>query len=294
MIHKEKSYCARISPFLEDMFVCELFSSHTIIKMAERTDVYAEIAPLLASADSNTDAAWEKLSEIESMFRRDLQADYIESIMNLERPIIEIRRAVKNFKEYTRMCLQNSENEVLEVREFILDFQRKLNTDLAPSGKFIDVLDTIDMYCISACRRHVVVVLMNAILNAMSYSPKDSVPIVTFYKEREEDTGRRMVVIQVVNDIISCAEERGKHEFEFVHTGLGIPIIKRFAEDADGEATMEIINGKYRLCIKVPEYIAEITSIYQFKCPEHIQYTNDELEIIGAFTDEINLFHKNN
>lgn len=289
MLFKKRSYCARISPFLENMFVCELFTSNTIIRMAENTDVYARVAPLIASADSNTEIAWKRLSEIESIFRNDLQADYIENVMNIERPIIEIRRALKNFSEYSQMCLNKSRNEVIDVREFILDLQKKINTELAPCDRFIDVIDTENMHCISACRRHLIVALMNAIQNAMWYSPKYSAPIVAFYKEREEETNRRMIVIQVVNDIISCAEDFEGHNFECAHSGLGIPIIKQFARDSDGEATMEIINGKYRLCIKIPENIQEISPIYGFGCPKTVKYTNEELEIISIVTNSINL-----
>lgn len=291
MVLRGKSYCARISPFIEDLFICELFTSSTILKMSERTDIYAEIMPMLVSVDSNATIAWKKLGEMESMFHEDKQADYIEGIVKLERPIIGIGKTIKNFTEYTNMCLNNSKNDVIEVREFILDLQKRLNTDLAPSGRYIDVLDTLDMLRIYACKRHVIIAMMNAIQNAMYYSPKDSVPIITFYREREENTGRRMIVIQIVNDTITHIDESSEYELGCIRAGLGIPIIKRFAEDAGGEVTIENINGKYRLCVKLPEYISETDPIYKFNSIKRIQYTNEELELISIFAYEINLFY---
>lgn len=294
MIFKGKSYCVRISPFIENLFICELFTSRTIMKMVKRTDIYAEIAPLVASVDSNAAAAWKKLNDVVLMFFKDNQSDYIKSIADLEKPVVGVRETIKNFTEYTSMCLQDSEDDVIEVRGFIFDLQKRINTDLAPSGRCIDVLDTIDMFCVSACQRHVIIAMLNAIHNAMCYSPNDSVPVITFYKEREEKTGSRMVVIQIVNDMISYVDERGELESGYVHAGLGIPIIRRFAEDAGGEITIENINNKYRLCIKLPEYISENSSIYRFNSNEEIQYTDEELELMKIFVHEINLFHKKN
>lgn len=294
MTYKGKSYCARISPFIEDLFICELFTSDTIMKMAERTDVYAEIAPLLASVDSNAVAARKKMLEFISLFHNNMQVDYLESIVLLERPVVEIEKTVKNFAEYTNMCLRNSKNDVIEVREFILDLQKRLNTDLASSGRYIDVLDTIDMFCVSACKRHILTALLNAVQNAMLFSPNDSVPVITFYKEREAETGRKIVVIQIVNEIISHADEIGEYEFGCVRAGLGIPIIKRFAEDAGGEVTIEYINGKYRLCVKLPEYIPKKEPEYIFGSTEEIQYSDGELELMRIFTREINLSYKQN
>lgn len=285
LIFKGKSYCARVSPFIENLFICELFTSDTVMKMAGRTDIYAEIAPLLLSADNNVTIVRDKLESIQARLRKDNQPDYYESLATLEKPLVRIEMIIKNISEYTNMCLMNPENDVIEVRELVADLQRRMNNTLASRGRYIELFDTMDMLCISANKRYVIIALLNAVQNAVQHSPMDSIPVITLYSERQEESGDKMVVIQIENDIIVNVDENGKYRYELdeIHIGLGIPIIKRFAEDAGGEVIIENVNGKFRLSVKIPEYRAEIGSTYQFNSSGDIQYTAEELQIINVF-----------
>lgn len=285
LIFKGKSYCARISPFIENLFVCELFTTDNIMKMAERTDIYARIVPMLFSVDNNVTIVRDKLESIQTMLRRDNQPDYYESLAALEKPLVKIEMAIKNISEYTNMCLLVSDNDVIEVRGLIADLQNRVNDALSSRGRCIYVFDTLDMLCISANKRHLIIALLNAVHNAVYFSPMDSVPVVTLYDERQEESGERMVVIQVENDTIVSVDENGKYRYELndVHTGLGIPIIKRFAKDIGGEVIIENSNGKFRLSIKIPEYRAKISSEYQLNSSEAVQYTYEEMQIVNIF-----------
>lgn len=295
LIFKEKSYCARIYPFIDNLFICELFASDTIMKMAERTDIYAKITTLLLSVDNNVSIARDKLESLETRLHKDNQPNYYEYLATMEKSLVKVEMLIKNILEYTNMCLLNSENDVIETRELIADLQSRVNNTLASRGRYIDVFDTMDMFCISANKRHIIIALMNAVQNAVYYSPMDSIPVITLYDEKQEESGDRMVVIQIENDIIVSVDENGKYGYEFdnIHMGLGIPIIKRFAEDAGGKVIIENANGKFRLSVKIPEYRAEIGSTYQFNSSGDIQYTDKELEIIDIFTRDTILFNEN-
>lgn len=294
-IFKGKSYCARISPFIENWFICELFASDTVMKMAERTDIYAKITTLLLSVDNNVSIARDRLESFETKLHKDNQPDYYESLAAMENPLVKVEMLIKNMSEYTNMCLLNSDTDVIEVRELISDLQSRVNNTLASRGRYVDVFDTMDMFCISANKRHIIIALMNAVQNAVYYSPMDSIPVITLYDEKQEDSGETMVVIQIENDIVVSVDENGKYGYEFdnVHIGLGIPIIKRFAEDVGGKVIIENANGKFRLSVKIPKYHAEIGSTYQFNSSGDIQYTDEELEIIDIFTRDAILFNEN-
>lgn len=263
------------------------------MKMAEHTDIYAEIAPLLLSVDNNIVIARNKLGSIEAKLHKDNQPDYYERLASMEKPLVRVEMIIKNISEYTNMCLLNSENGVIEVRELIADLQSRVNNTLALRGRYIDVFDTMDMFCISANKRHIIIALMNALQNAVYYSPMDSIPVITLYDEKQEESGDKMVVIQIENDIIVSVDKNGKYSYELdnIHTGIGIPIIKRFTEDAGGEVIIENSNGKFRLIVKIPEYHAETGSTYQFNSSGDIQYTAEELEIIDVFMRDAILFY---
>ncbi len=293
LIFKGKSYCARISPFIENLFVCELFTTDNIMRMAERTDIYAKIVPLLFSVDNNVTIVRDKLESIQTMLRRDNQPDYYESLAALEKPLVKVEMLIKNISEYINMCLLDSDKDVIDVRELIADLQNRVNDTLASRGRYIYVFDTMDMLCISANKRHLIIALLNAVQNAVYYSPMDSIPVVTLYDERQEESGERMVVIQVENDMIVSVDENGNYRYELndIHTGLGIPIIKRFAEDVGGKVIIENSNGKFRLSVKIPEYRAEIGSTYQFNSSGAVQYTVEEMQIINVFMREDIFFY---
>lgn len=287
LVFKGKSYCARISPFIEDLFVCELFTTDSIVKMAERTDIYTKIVPVLLSVDDNVTTVRDKLEGIQAVLRRDNQPDYYESLAALEKPLVKVEMVIKNISEYINMCLLNSDKDEIEVRNLIADLQNRVNAVLASRGRYIYVFDTTDMLCISANRRHLIIALMNAVQNAVYYSPMDSIPVVTLYDERHEESGERIVVIQVENDMIVSVDENGNYRYELndIHTGLGIPIIKRFAEDVGGKVIIENTDGKFRLSVKIPAHHSEIGSTYEFSSGA-VQYTAEEMQIINVFMRE--------
>ena len=95
---------------------------------------------------------------------------------------------------------------------------------------------------------------MNAVQNALLYSPKETEPILTVcYRESR---GRKFVEIRVVNEssMFSSKDFSGSVDvnFSYQRMGYGIPIIKRFAQVSGGWFDMTEENGRVTVTISLP------------------------------------------
>lgn len=284
MVYKSRHYCARISPISEDLFLCELFSSDDAIEISKYTDLYMEAERVIASSDRNIIDALNKLDKIEKSFFDIEPAENFENILTLGKPLISIKKTITNIRMYINMHVNNSNKTVIDIKEMILDFQRFFNTELHSIGRSINIIDSEDTFFVSVDKRYAISAILNVFQNAVFYSPRDSVPVVSLYKEKSQG----MVVIQIRNDTSTYGKRKSKLEDD--QGGLGFAIIKRFIEDAEGEIDFENTPGNFVVRIKLPEYRFELP--YQFSNIEKLQYTDTDLRMIHIFAQEIVFTHK--
>lgn len=266
-VYVNTAYCARISPLAESLFLCELFSRGDVMKIAACTDIYTYLDRFLMILENNT-LDLLKLSE------KSDDSDV------MEEHLISIEKSILNIKAYAEMSRDKSQREVIDVRKMILDFQHFFNTKMSSTGKWIEVMGTEGVYLISADKRHTVMALLNAFQNAVSFSPKKTALQVMYYKK----SNSKMIGIRITNATNSYGNLMRKIKIDEYSRGMGLTIIKRFVEDADGEFSYENLPGKFVVDIKLPEYQQEV--LYQFTDIESIQYTEEELAAINVFVRE--------
>ncbi|MFR0871106.1 MAG: ATP-binding protein [Oscillospiraceae bacterium] len=92
---------------------------------------------------------------------------------------------------------------------------------------------------------------MNAVQNALLYSPKETEPILTVcYRESR---GRKFVEIRVVNESSMFSSRiSAAAKFQLPADGYGIPIIKRFVQVSGGWFDMTEENGRVTVTISLP------------------------------------------
>ncbi len=211
--------CVRIYPLpydeLPQYYLCELIDSGAAMSIAKHTDAGAQLTAVCASLQYQSSV----ISEL-SVLINDSE---------LSKPLREasdkISCTLRNVTEYLNMNSSVGERVLCDVGKLLIRLCESCNNALANVGRNVwqPVCET-ELY-IRADARRVAIVLMNAIQNALLYSPVDAAPQIVAYRESVSGD----VVIKTINPSISCdtAPQQGR-------AGLGIALIRRFAELAGG------------------------------------------------------------
>ena len=104
--------------------------------------------------------------------------------------------------------------------------------------------------------RHAVEALLNAIQNALLYSPRDCEPTVTM-SSAEKDSVRYMRLSISNESSVSFGRESSERlgfDFGHRHMSYGIPIIREFVGAAGGSLNISEAGGRYCLTLDIPLY----------------------------------------
>ena len=130
---------------------------------------------------------------------------------------------------------------------------------------------------------------MNALQNALLYSPRDTEPILSVYRRTEH--GRAFVEIQVINENIMFTNKDFKDKvdinFSFQRMGFGIPIIKRFVQESGGRFDMRDANGRVILTMSLPGVPESHDDYVQFSEPGMEFYNADTPDLIDIMLMEV-------
>ena len=160
----------------------------------------------------------------------------------------------ENAFNYAEMLYRTQRETVVDAGELCENLAKRCNAALAKCGRRIEALIDPGSLYIYADSRRAVVALVNAVQNALLYSPKETEPILTVcYRESR---GRKFVEIRVVNEssMFSSKDFSGSVDvnFSYQRMGYGIPIIKRFAQVSGGWFDMTEENGRVTVTISLP------------------------------------------
>lgn len=248
-------YSVRIMP-LGEFNVCEFFNQNTLLSLAENTNVYDKLIPIIKSVEYNTAAIWRGYSNLCSKLKKEQHDEDLQCAVGLERYLICLNSVTKNISEYANMLLHTNLTEMypINLKQLATEIVERCNTILLTSGRYIDIVCDQNEIYIKAEARHTICALVNALQNALLYSPRECVPYFTIYNET--DNNQKTVRIQILNDNIMYIDqkhgERFGIDFDHQRLGFGIPIIKRFAEMTGGSFLLEENNGSVRLVVDIP------------------------------------------
>ncbi|MCH5205349.1 MAG: ATP-binding protein [Oscillospiraceae bacterium] len=284
-------YCTRIAKFSENTNVCEFFDVNTILALGAYTDTYKKIMPMMCSVEHNISDMWKVYLSYSS-----LGSENEDIVEELRKPLIYASSVVKSITEYIHLGLTSKNHEVIDAYLLAKGITDRCNSILTKCGRCVNFLTELDGFFILANHRHAINALVNSIQNAILYSPRDCVPTITLSKTSED--GKNFIVFQIINENIYFVNtefgEKLDINFDFQRLGLGIPLIKRFAEDAGGSFYLREENGKVAVGVKIPEYQAPAGSPLVLEGSGYVYYSTGIPDIVEIKMLEAVYFFGNN
>ena len=257
-------YCVRIFPLQESGHsLCEILSSTDIAEISARTDYTAKILPSLSAARFSVSNMRHDIN----MLKTYCTSDFIGSgsIDSLDNNLLRIELLISNFTELYSMKYIPARKVLFDVSELCKRLTLRCNTVLSQCDRCMSYIESFDKLYVRADSRRAVVALVNAVQNALMYSPHESIPQLMVYSETDDRT--KNVVIRLENDnaLYTGTESGNMDELDFCsqRDGLGLMTIKCFAQLAGGEVRFNSKGHRTVLTITLP--MADISEIDSYR-----------------------------
>lgn len=279
------TYCARICPLDEEFALCELFDSGTVISMAEYTDIRERITPLFSAVEHNTARLWKTLFAMRDCIANNEDVSGFE--VKFYDRISDLSSLAKNVFEYS-MMLTHCSPAMIDAVSLTDGIVNRCNTILAKCGRCIRFVCECDRLFITADKRHAITALANSLQNALLFSPRDCVPVLSLVRLAED--GESFVYLQLVNDSVLFVNKgfgENDIDFKYQRVGFGIPIIKRFVEETGGSFFLDAAGKTVKLGIKLPE--ADASAVKGLRVEEYgyMYYDTGIPDIIDVKMNEV-------
>lgn len=249
---KDVQHCARIMLLNDELVMFELFNIESIRQLSGYTDILDKVMPLVEGINSYT---MQGINLVFSMYQDPIVKEYPEmhdALSGIYRCGNNLRSISDNLRIYTKMLYEQRSLEVIDVFVLLDNMVKRCNKVLSGCGRRIDFLGESNGMYVLADQRHVICTMINALQNAVLYSPVETVPTVTLF--RTELEMRPVICVRVINEDVYFSDGNFEDELNFSsqRIGLGIPIIKRFAEIYGGKFLIEKNDQKVVLQIMIP------------------------------------------
>lgn len=284
----ERFYCLRLHPIKNpsgetEGYIGELLNSETARGIMERTDGPSDILPLYNAVEMNSAEIWKHAANLRYGMVRAKDYARLSEVLGIETAMSNLASVCENAFNYAEMLYRTQRESVINATELCENLANRCNAALAKCGRRIELLTEPEELYIYADSRRAVVALVNALQNALLYSPRETEPVLTAcYRE---ERGRKFVQIRVVNEssMFSREDFSGDTEinFSYQRLGYGIPIIKRFAQVSGGCFDMSEENGRVTVTISLPAAHRGISSVLPLRSPDVARYDTG----IPDFTD---------
>lgn len=293
MVVNGKQYCSRVSAHGE-VYLCELFSSEDLLDIADKSDFYEKILPFIDNFEHNIAVIWSSFSTLKKKFEVEERFEDIKQLADIQRSIMYLNAAGKNIFEYANMFYPRVTYKKIDTYALVEGIVNRCNAALEDCCRQIEFLSDKNNYFIKANQRHCVTALINALQNALLYSPVDCCPTVTLSQSVLNDAP--CAVLQVRNKCGSRLEEERAYDLNFScqRIGCGIPIIKRFAEETGGLFNMEEKKGIMTVTLKLPIILNENNSEMVLEQSEYAYYDTGIPDIVDLKMFEVVDFFGNN
>lgn len=289
------TYCARISEFGGEYYIGEFLDLQEIISLAEFSNTNDFLFMNVHTLSSGVSELWKSFLSLANFTRDKGDFETVDKLLDLEKTMNSISSGIYNISEYFDIAFGDENIEVVEVYRLLKSMIERCNTVLKKCDRAIYFVSEIEDYYICSNKQHVIVAMINALQNALLYSPVDSIPVVVLSTVFEDN--KNYVVIRIVNDSIFFVDEkkgeRIDKNFPYQHVGMGIPIIQKFAEKCGGLFKIDEHNGKVAVEVKIPQYIKAHEEILQLESPGYAYYKTDTPDFIDIMMNKIvNFFGK--
>lgn len=284
---KEVSYCARFTPIEKMYSLCELFDHSGITAMASFTDFYSMVQDqlcLLEESSLNLKKFAAKMEE-KTTPRTKQNNIYIENIKIETDRLNSLLRCISDCV-FVMLSDKESRN-VLDLFAMIDWIVKEVNEKLAFCEKDIKFLCDTSSYFIYTDQRYAVIAMLNALQNALLYSPINDEPVLSLTKAVEDE--QRYLVVQVINQIDAYTVKEPEEEADFAHRrcGLGIPAIRAFAQRAEGKFTFTTSGSKAVLRLLIPEYVPDLDSEFTMESSGFSIYSTGEKNVVELMLEDV-------
>lgn len=253
------TYCLRILPITDEfgepwLYICELIGSESATEISQRTDISAELMAVFEALNFNTAGIWRSAEDASHELLKREEYSLLERVLEIERCTAGISSVFKNYHELTKMLYIEPDNARIDAAALCRYLVKKCNAALAKCGRSIELVTEPDDLQIYADFQRIVAALVNALQNALLYSPRDTVPVMRVYSKTVDI--RRFVVFSVVNENVMYTKHDFKDKtdvnFSYQRAGFGIPLIRRFAEQARGSFELDLTGKLVTLTVTLP------------------------------------------
>lgn len=247
------SYCARFIPINKNYSFCHLLDCSAIISLAAYTDMYSLIEERFSLLWECSDKIRNIVKTLDEVLPPKTRLRHTQMMaINAEAGKLDL--LLEGLSNYTYMAFsQHDSDEIIDTHALIESLVRSSNKVLEESGKCLDFITDVDAFFICTNKRYAIIAILNAMQNALIYSPVKDIPVVSLTKAAKNN--KSYVVVQVVNNIDNYTDIDSDPDFVCRRCGLGIPVIKKFVERAGGEFYFKKGGSKASIGIMIPEYI---------------------------------------
>lgn len=286
-IIKGVQYCAKIYR-VDGYYVCGLFNSHQLGSMARYTDFAERMLSSVDVIQSCFSRLWRIMTNLRSQNITKPAAD-------MEVNLLKINRLFQSILEYLNMVIREPRSTMIDCMHLVNVIVKRTNTLLSKCGRRIDIISNYEKsYYIEADMRHTIAALVSVIQNSLMYSKKDYVPCITL--DTISENRKDYVIIKIVNESSYFTENyKALIEEDFLMNKFpcGIPILKRFAEETEGEFTLNEVEGIFTALLKIPS-VKNYSNVLFFECDDYTYFETGipdflELkigEVVELFSDD--------
>lgn len=277
-------YCIRYMA-IGGLYIGEILGTNEVSFLADLTDGVGNHVTAYGTMEHELAKAWEKQRDLDRLLL-DSSPEVRELMRELESSLYRVSANNRNVYEYLNMLRATGRRVAVDMAKLCRELACRCNEALRPTGRSIEYkVPMEERIFIRADVRHAVAALLNAMQNALMYSPKDSVPFV------EVKSGGRKLFVIIQN------ERKYRDDATAVYTlrnGYGIPMIRRFVSITGGELTLDLESSTASVVMSIPmisaqeiaEYALEETGLYKYQGagPDYVEL--QMLQVADMYRDE--------
>ena len=249
-----RSYCVRYMQ-VQDIYVGEILSANELSMLMDSTDGVGGPLALYGSMEYDLSDIWRGRYALEQELGAD-NARLRELLDKLERPLYRISANVRNIYEYFSMICNAPHRTAVDIVGLCERIAGRCNECLQPVGRHIECrLPIGEKLYIRSDIRHATAALINAVQNALLYSPRSCVPVLKLSRSG------RTVILSVENTNAMFGRE-AEPDIRYMRSGYGIPMLRRFASHINGELQLSLEDAVAVVTLKMPAVTEEEISEY--------------------------------
>lgn len=241
-------YCAEMAPISDELFICRLLDSDSILDMARFTGLYEKLTDNLSSLKYG-------FLTVERGFKKVLKNENIENDPVLDSEFAKLTHHISlsriNLDELvTFFEISLSRNRVISeinIVEYVNWVVDRYNTHLLKLGNCIDFTYSDSLFMINANKRYTLFALVNLIYYALIFSEKNTSVELTM-----QSKGKEYVVFTTWGHLRLSVPEGTEREFLIMQENLSLEIVKQYVVRSGGTYEVREENGNFMFGITLP------------------------------------------